>query len=193
MKPSIKVLLLCCCALNFVTTYAKSLTDPCTLLLFSSELDAVRAAADKYNPLSIREDREYMGAIYESEGKFGYTVAAAARHKDSWRLSIPNIEWDRVRAFWHTHGDASPQHRYFSDADTDSVKKFGLPFYLADYTGYLKIFRVGGKTLSAISAGRLNLPRQPGFSIGEYVRDALNKPIRVKVRESRSKIHASRV
>lgn len=182
MKPILKILLLVCCGLNLVTVYAKSLVDPCASQLFASELDAVRAAANRYNPLSIREDREYMGAIFESDGKFGYTVEASVRRKDKWRLSIPAMEWEKVRAFWHTHGNASPQHRYFSDADTKSVKKFGLPFYLADYTGYLKVFRAGDRTLNSMAADRLNLPRKSGFAIGSYVRDSLNKVVRVNVR-----------
>jgi hypothetical protein len=189
MKPFLKILLLVCCVLNFITSYAKSLADPCSSQLFASELDAVRAAADRYNPQSIQEDREYMGAIFESEGKFGYTVAAAARRKDNWRLSMPSMEWDRVRAFWHTHGGTSSKNRYFSSADTRSAKKFGLPFYLADYTGYLKVYRAGDKTLNLIAADRLNLPRQSGFAIGEYVRDKLNRPVRVSVRESRQNLN----
>lgn len=190
MKPLLRVLLSCCCALNLVTAYAKTLTEPCASQLYASELDAVRAAADRFNPLSIKEDREYMGAIFETEGKYGYTFSASARRKDNWRLSIPSIEWDRVRAFWHTHGDASSQHRYFSAADTSSAKKFGLPFYLADYTGYLKVFRSSDKTLNPISAGRLNLPRQSGFAIGEYVRDNLSRVVRVKVRDRSPRHHS---
>jgi len=187
MKPLLKVLLSFCCALNGVTAYGKSLIDPCASQLFASELDAVRAAADRYNPQSIREDREYMGAIFELEGGFGYTVSAASRREDNWRLTIPSMEWNRIRAFWHTHGDASSEHRYFSDADTSSAKKFGRPFYLADYTGYLKVYRAGDKTLNPIAADRLNLPRKPGFAIGTYVRNSLNRVVRVKVRERRQR------
>lgn len=183
MKPLLKLLLLFCCALNVVTVYAKSLIDPCASQLFASELDAVRAAADLYNPQSIREDREYMGAIFELEGRFGYTVSAASRRGDNWRLSIPSMEWDRVRAFWHTHGDASPARRYFSDTDTNSAKKSGMPFYLADYTGYLKIFRPGDRTLTPFAASRLNLPRQSGFAIGSFLRDERNRVIKVSTRD----------
>lgn len=183
MKPFLKILLLVSCTLTLLTANASSVADPCAASFFSSELDAVRAAADRYNPQSIKEDREYMGAIFEMEGKFGYTVAVASRRKDNWQLSIPSVEWDSVRAFWHTHGDASSHHRYFSTADTNSVKKFGLPFYLADYSGYLKIFSRGDRTLSPFAASRLNLPRQSGFAIGDFVRDKRNRVIRVKTRD----------
>lgn len=183
MKSILHTLLFVCCGLNLSTVYAMAIAEPCASQLFLSELDAVRAAADRYNPMSIRENREYMGAIFESQGRFGYTVTATSSSKDNWQLKIPRVDWDGVRAFWHTHGDASSHHRYFSDADTHSVKKFGLPFYLADYTGYLKVFRSGDRTLNPMAAARLNLPRKPGFAIGEFVQDGSNRVVKVKVRE----------
>ncbi len=183
MKLFMPALLLACCSLNPVIVNAMTLTEACASQLFLSELEAVRAAVDRYNPLSIRENREYMGAIFEMRGKFGYTVAAASPRRDQWQLKIPGVEWDRLRAFWHTHGDDSPEHRYFSDTDTDSVTNFGLPFYLADYTGYLKVFRSGGRTLSPFAAERLSLPRQSGFAIGDFVRDTRNRVVRVKIRD----------
>tara|TARA_R110002073_G_scaffold212558_2_gene372880 strand:- start:178 stop:741 length:564 start_codon:yes stop_codon:yes gene_type:complete len=183
MRSIIEVTVLICCALHLETSDAAAMGARCPSLLFATELEAVIAAADSYNPRSIREDREYVGAIFEEDGKFGYTVAANPRRKDSWRLSVARVEWDRIRAFWHTHGDASPQHRYFSNSDTESVERLGVPFYLADYTGYLKIFRSGDRLLSPFAASRLNLPRQSGFAVGEYARDAVRRPVRVKVRE----------
>ena len=43
---------------------------------FDSEIDAVVAASDAFNPLSIAEDREYMGAILFAGGRYSYTVEA---------------------------------------------------------------------------------------------------------------------
>lgn len=183
MKSIAEITLVVCCALYLETGAAAAQAAQCPTALFATELEAVIAAADNYNPLSIREDREYVGAIFEEDGKFGFTVSANARRKDSWRLGIARVDWDRIRAFWHTHGDASPQHRYFSRSDTETVERLGLPFYLADYTGYLKIFRRGDRTLNPFAARRLNLPRQPGYAVGEYVRDATRRPVRVRVRE----------
>lgn len=184
MKALLKVAFLAYCASITLTANAMFTESRCASQVFTSELDAVRAAADRYNPISIRENREYVGAIFESAGRFSYTVRAAASGSDSWQLEIPHKDWGRVRAFWHTHGDASPQNRYFSDADTASVFEHGIPFYLADYTGYLKVFRSTDRILSSFAARRLNLPRQRGFAIGEYVRDERRRPIRIRVRES---------
>ncbi len=182
MKSFYEVVLLLFCGLNISFASASSATKHCSSLLFATELEAVKAASDIYNPLSIREDREYMGTIFESAGKFGYTVSASARREDRWSLSIAAMDWDRIRAFWHTHGNASPQHRYFSDSDTRSVQKFGKPLYLADYTGYLKVYRSAGKTLSPYAAAKLSLPMKNGFAVGEFVRDKFNRLVTTNVR-----------
>lgn len=183
MKRLMRVPLLVYCICSSLNSNARSLEEHCPPQLFASELEAVRAAADRFNPLSIKEDREYMGTIFESRGRYGYTVSSTARRGNKWQLEIPTNEWENVKAFWHTHGDARPQNRYFSDTDTMSVQKFGKPFYLADYTGYLKIFRSGDKTLNRLAASRLNLPRRSGYAIGEFVRDEMKRLVRIDVRE----------
>ena len=153
--------------------------------VFESEQLAAKAAADIYNPLSIRENREYMGSIYRRGGKFGYTVTAGRRGANSMEIRIPSVDWDNVVAFWHTHGNAAPDHRYFSDTDTEMVHKFTRPFYLADYTGFLKVFRPGDKILSAYAARRLGLPRVSGYALGEVVRDRHDRTVRVNTRADR--------
>lgn len=183
MKSIIGSTLLVYCALYLETSFGAARGESCNGLLFATQLEAVRAAADSYNPRSIREDREYVGTIYERGGRFGYTVSARPPREGSWKLAIASADWERVRAIWHTHGDASGQHRYFSNTDTRSAARLAVPFYLADYTGYLKVFRAGDRTLSAFAASRLGLPRQSGFAIGDYVRDAMGRPVRIKVRE----------
>ncbi len=152
--------------------------------LYQSELAAVKAAADIYNPLSIREDREYMGTIYIVGDQFAYTVTAGARGANSVALKIPRANWNNTVAFWHTHGDSSSHHRYFSDVDTQTVEKYGKPFYLADYTGFLKVFRPGGRTMSNITARRLGLSYVRGFSTGEFVTDEFNRAVKVNTQRS---------
>ncbi len=152
--------------------------------LYQSELAAVKAAADIYNPLSIREDREYMGTIYNVGCQFAYTVTAGVRGANSIEIKIPRVDWDNVVAFWHTHGGSSPEHRYFSDVDTQTVEKYGKPFYLADYTGFLKVFRPCGRTMSSFAARGLGLPFVRGFATGEFVTDDFNRRVKVNTRRS---------
>lgn len=146
---------------------------------YSTEKEAVTAAANTYNPLSIREDREYMGAIYKTRNGFKFSVTAGKRRSDTVQISIPDQEFDSVVAFWHTHGNADPVNRYFSNTDTQTVNKFGRPLYLADYTGYLKVFEPGDKTMSRFSARRLGLPSITGYATGDLVKDRNQRPIRI--------------
>ncbi|MCG8415894.1 MAG: DUF4329 domain-containing protein [Pseudomonadales bacterium] len=156
---------------------------PCaTQQLFASEQEAVIAAMNSFNPASIAEDREYMGTIYREGSLYGYSVARGTRHRDRFTLRLAGDEWDRVSALWHTHGDAYPSNRYFSDSDTRLVNRYKKPLYLGDYTGYLKRFSPGDRRLSPYAARRLGLPARSGFAIGEVVRDENRRVIRIRTR-----------
>ncbi|MEX2130160.1 MAG: DUF4329 domain-containing protein [Pseudohongiellaceae bacterium] len=143
---------------------------------------AVKAAADLYNPVSIIEDREFMGSILSFDDKFYFTVTAGQPGKDSVSIRIPKQLWQNVVAFWHTHGGAEPHHRFFSEVDTTLVNKLGLPFYLADFTGILKIYQPGDKVLSHREAARLGLPTQAGFAAGSTVFTDDRNIMRVRIR-----------
>jgi hypothetical protein len=154
----------------FLPTCALGL--PSTERLFNTELEAVRAASNLYNPVSIREDREYMGSIYKSGNYYGYTVFAAEPGANRISIQVPPQQWDSVVAFWHTHGDASPMKRFFSRFDTRLVKQTGKPLYLADFTGALKVFRPQDRPLTGFAAQRYGLPGHRGFALGTEVQDS---------------------
>jgi len=149
---------------------------------YASEVEAVAAATNLYNPLSIEEDVEYMGVILADAKGYRYTVAKGERGKDSISIRIPKSEWGNVVAFWHTHGKAESHYRYFSDTDTELTERTGIPFYLADYTGRLKVFNQGDSTLSRGVATRLGLPASSGFALGNEVRDQRNNLVRVNTK-----------
>lgn len=155
---------------------------PITQALFSSELEAVQAATNLYNPISIREDREYMGAIYRSGDYYGFTVVAGDIGANKISFKIPAEQWSSVVALWHTHGDASPLKQYFSRTDTRLVKQLRKPLYLADYTGTLKVFRPEDRPLSGFAAQRYGLPGRRGYALGEVVRDARARKVAVRTR-----------
>ncbi|NKB36547.1 MAG: DUF4329 domain-containing protein [Gammaproteobacteria bacterium] len=146
---------------------------------FDSEQQAVAAATDIYNPLSIKEDREFMGVILRRNDKYFFTVTAGTKGNDTVTIRIPRSSWDNVVAFWHTHGRAEYKNQYFSEIDTSLANSTGKPFYLADYTGALKVFRPGGKTLSQRQATSLGLPRQSGFARGSQVHGEKNQIVLV--------------
>lgn len=149
---------------------------------FQSEREAVIAAMNSFNPHSIREDREYMGAIFREGDRYAYSVVAGSRGRDRISLRVAGSEWERVSAFWHTHGGMHSANRYFSARDTELVDTYKKPLYLGDYTGYLKRFAPGDRKLSPFAALRLGLPNRPGFAIGELLRDDNSRLIRIETR-----------
>ncbi|TQV84094.1 DUF4329 domain-containing protein [Exilibacterium tricleocarpae] len=144
---------------------------------FASIEQAVVAATNRFNPYSIREDREYMGAVlrhkHPGQGTgapaFTYTAAAGHAHQDRITLKLKIPSDYKIVAFWHTHGAEHWSRRYFSDVDTRLAKDWNLPFYLADFSGLLRVYKPGGRTLSHTQARRLGLGLRTGYAKGKIV------------------------
>lgn len=149
---------------------------------FNSELSAVTAAANQFNPRSIREDREYIGAIYRLGSDFVYTVTEGDAYADSISLVIQAEHRYTLTAIWHTHGNASPQHRYFSSDDTEMASLLNVPIYLADYTGYLKVYTPNARTLPRFESRNLGLGHCNKCAIGSYITDTYGRRLRIKIR-----------
>ncbi|NKB33485.1 MAG: DUF4329 domain-containing protein [Pseudomonadales bacterium] len=147
---------------------------------FESELAALRAAVDIYNPISIQENREFLGTIYRYEDGYSYTVAAGERYSSSFSIRITETQLSTIVGLWHTHGNSSPNHRYFSEDDTRTAEQLNLPFYLADYTGYLKVFTPGDRILPTFAARQLGLGLCKACAIGKHITDEMGRRIRVK-------------
>ena len=146
---------------------------------FSNEIEAVIAASDDYNPRSIAEDREYMGAILVSNGRYSYTVEGGEVGQDQITVRIRVPAGSSIADFWHTHGAAANDRSYFSEVDTALATEWNKPFYLADYTGVLKVYKPGDKLISQTKAKRLGLPQRNGFSKGSRVQDLRGRTIQI--------------
>jgi len=149
---------------------------------FGTELDAVVAASQRFNPQSIREDREFMGAILRQDDCYTFTVGAGEPGRDQITITIKIPTGARVVAFWHTHGARRDSNRYFSNVDTELVETWQKRFYLADHTGMLKVMAPGAPTPSRLLARRLGLPNRSGYARGKIVNDARGKPVRIATR-----------
>lgn len=151
---------------------------------FSSIVQAVIAASNQYNPVSIKEDREYMGAILKHSSlpaDFIYTAGAGNKGQDNISVTIKKPKNYEIVAFWHTHGAAHWSRRYFSDVDTALADNWQLPFYLADYTGALSVYKPGARKISSAQARRLGLGSKRGYAKGNRV--VVNKkPVMVATR-----------
>ena len=78
-------------------------------------------------------------------------------------------------------------HRYFSRADISTADRLAVPFYLADYTGFLKVYcpeapAYGG----AHRRGRSSVALARSVSRGTIVRDDEENKVRVRVRVHKS-------
>ena len=153
---------------------------------YNNEIEAVVAASDEYNPRSIEEDREYMGAILYSHGRYSYTVEGGEVGQDQITVRIRVPAGSSIAAFWHTHGAAANDRSYFSEVDTTLATEWNKPFYLADYTGVLKVFNPGDKLMSQAKARRLGLPERNGFSKGRRVQDLRGRAIQVATAKTTS-------
>jgi hypothetical protein len=85
-------------------------------------------------------------------------------------------------AIWHTHGDSKFSNKFFSPNDTRVAKQLSKPFYLADYTGMLKVFNPNDK-LKSSTLPKASYQRLPwGASRGTLIRDPAGKTVRIRTR-----------
>ena len=140
---------------------------------FSDELSAVIAATHLYNPVSIKENREYIGAVikHKHSARYYYSAVAGKAGKNSITATLIRPKGYTLVAFWHTHGAGGDSHLFFSDEDVRLVEQFQRPLYLADSSGYLKKFSPGGKTLSRYQARKQGLRAGKGYAKGTRMKD----------------------
>lgn len=153
-----------------------------SLETYVSERAAVTAAVNRYNPDSIAQDREFMGAVYQCRDGFSYSVGAGKAGAGNVTVRLRTPQGCITTALWHTHGGAHKHHQYFSDIDTQLVKRTGLPFYMADYTGSLRRFAPGDPTLRFSQARRLGIGGSNQYARGNLVTDDHGHKIEVATR-----------
>ncbi|BFM08098.1 DUF4329 domain-containing protein [Halioxenophilus aromaticivorans] len=147
--------------------------------VFVSETAAVTAAANRYNPQSIAQDKEYMGAVYQCEEGHRYSVGAGKVGAGNVTVTLRTPQGCKTVALWHTHGAEHRSHKYFSDIDTRLVEQVGLPFYMADYTGSLRVFEPGDRTMTYSEARRLGLGSSNQYARGSLVTDQAGETLAV--------------
>ena len=151
---------------------------------YSTEIEAVLGACNKFNPVSIEEDREYIGAVlkHKSENRYIYTAAAGQQGQDRISAEITIPENYELVSFWHTHGAGDGSRHYFSKFDTSLVKQWEKPLYLADSSGRLKVFKPGDRKMSLQQARKAGLGHARGSATGSLLKDPSGKVLRVKTK-----------
>jgi hypothetical protein len=130
---------------------------------------AAHAAGRLYYQQSASEDREFIGGIIRFGVRYTYTVTAGDRGADQVRTTLRLPSGSALVAVWHTHGSPHSSRKYFSAVDTKLVTRLGLPFYLMDPSGKLRVFSPGDSTLSRLQTRRLGLGNQAGYARGHQV------------------------
>ena len=158
---------------------------------FATELAAVIAATSAANPLSVREDREYVGAILRRGDDYLYTTVPGQAGADRIRARLPVPAGCELVAIWHTHGAAGSTRHLFSRFDGDLVVATGRPLYLADATGALRVLKPGAPRLPARAARALGLPAAGGFAAGETLRGPEGEPVHIPTRADRGPVRVA--
>ena len=132
---------------------------------YSSEIAAIHALATCYATRSADEDREYFAAILRGTEGFVFVVGVGHQHTDEVSLRFDRLPGEAFVALWHTHGRDGVNRELFSPTDTALVKQVGVPFYLTDPKGRLRVFRPGDK-LHAPPRGRSTVRPPLGAATG---------------------------
>lgn len=111
-----------------------------------------------------------MGGILETDGVFTFTVSRGSKRSDTVTARIPVPKDSRLVGFWHTHGSPHYSRHFFSEVDTQLVETMGVPFYLTDPRGTLRVFRPGDKLLSRRQSRKLGLGYMKGNARGKIVK-----------------------
>lgn len=130
---------------------------------FDSAHDAARDALDRFNPVSIEENREYGGYIYRV-GMGQYASTAPTRGDFGHMIFDPPEEvipdQTIAVAIWHTHGAMVPGviSEIFSPQDIKLLKHFAVDGYLATPEGQFKFYEL--KTGEVHRLGSVAISRQ---------------------------------
>lgn len=184
-------LILCQCACSISGSSVDRRLELQSQPYFSSIDDAAIYVTGRVNPESILHDREFIGLIMfdplaeDSDYPYTFTVAKGGSGRDKVTGYFLKPQRMKVVAFWHTHGGAHHSRRYFSDVDTRTVNRTGVPFYLADYTGTLRVYAPGDSKLTVFQARKLGLGPHKGYAKGRVVKSpTTGQPVAIATRMS---------
>jgi hypothetical protein len=95
---------------------------------------------DRFLDDSVVADREHVGGVLQGpDGEFRFTHGVAPVNRDRVRFRIPVPDDHELIAFWHTHGAPGHHRELFSPDDAALVRETGLPFFLIDPAGTLRV------------------------------------------------------
>ncbi len=149
---------------------------------YPSKLAAVIAASDRYNADSIVRNREHVGAILKCKGHgYFYTHGVGADHQAPVEFTVAKPKRCDLVALWHTHGAEASDRDFFSPADTESADRLGVPIYMTNHTGKLKMYRPGQRKIGRRKNSRFGaLPMPRGTAEGVVVKHRGGEPVAIR-------------
>jgi hypothetical protein len=112
---------------------------------FKTPQAAAISAMRAHNRTSIKTNKEALGLIVKTkDGRYravGGIVPGKPKNKNDAKLRYHKGE--TPVALWHTHGAAMDGADIFSDGDVSTVKQFGMPLYLANPDGDMRVLKPG--------------------------------------------------
>lgn len=138
---------------------------------FDTPDEAAAWASSVFNPMSIEDDREVGGVIirHPKTGKYYINYNVGKKGGGQVKITARKPKDHELVGLWHSHGAKGRERHLFSPGDARSVKQLGVPFYMVDSKGALRILR------------RRDAMRRSGLS-GAPVRDSGGNPIQVRTK-----------
>ena len=165
---------------------------------YGTALEAVIAASNRYNPDSVRLNREHVGAIIKCPDQghyFTHGVGEPGRATVTFIVMKPKR--CTLAALWHTHGGDAADRQYFSPEDTRAAEAVGRPIYMTNHTGRLYVYRPGQAKLSP--ARKYKRKYKDGFLLipggtaeGTLLRDEAGLLVKIQVESSMAVMVADR-
>ncbi len=109
---------------------------------YPSVVAAVDAMRRRHLEVSVRADREFVGAVVANrDGGFWASMGSGCVGQDTVTFSVAVPRGLEVAAFWHTHGAPALYRDLFSAHDVDLVRSTGRDFFLITPRGDLRVLR----------------------------------------------------
>lgn len=108
---------------------------------FNTAEDAAIAALNTVNPLSVSDDRVYIGEVFEADGQYSYAWSRLDARDDGGRVTLEHASDAETVALFRTSGrdNVRLNNRSMSSLDRQATRRFDVDYYVADSSGELYI------------------------------------------------------
>jgi hypothetical protein len=108
---------------------------------FDTAESAAIAALNVVNPLSVSDDRVYIGEVFQVDGQYGYAWSRLDPRDDGGRVTLAHSSDAETVALFRTSGrdNVRLNNRSMSSLDRQATRRLDVDYYIADSSGELYI------------------------------------------------------